>query len=251
MEEDQEGRRRRSGGGGRWKGGRDRWKRRRVVASSHLSPAVRLVSVFVEVDHDPAAGVYEGPPGGVLPRQPGRLDAHVVLQIAEPRPPARVDDVGDAHPSLLHDHVVQAVQREATVRRHEATTQRALPTPAPADEDERGRGRARGTLLEGARARGRTRPSSSRKSNPRAACKGGGAHAQRGGVSGGWRGGCPGDGGGGAEPEDVTTDHLSRVSASQRSRPRARLPLRLVITVFARRSRITTRLIFCTFPHDT
>ena len=229
MEEDQEGRRRRSGGGGRWKGGRDRWKRRRVVASSHLSPAVRLVSVFVEVDHDPAAGVYEGPPGGVLPRQPGRLDAHVVLQIAEPRPPARVDDVGDAHPSLLHDHVVQAVQREATVRRHEATTQRALPTPAPADEDERGRGRARGTLLEGARARGRTRPSSSRKSNPRAACKGGGAHAQRGGLSGGWREGCPGDGGGGAEPEDVTTDHLSRVSASQRSRPRARLPLRLVI----------------------
>ena len=221
MEEDQEGRRRRSGGGGRWKGGRDRWKRRRVVASSHLSPAVRLVSVFVEVDHDAAAGVYEGPPGGVLPRQPGRLDAHVVLQIAEPRPPARVDDVGDAHPSLLHDHVVQAVQREATVRRHETTTQRALPTPAPADEDERGRGRARGTLLEGARARGRTRPSSSRKSNPRAVvlegarargrtrpsssrksnpravCKGGGAHAQRGGVvrgmeggvSGGWRGG--------------------------------------------------------------
>ena len=250
MEEDQEGRRRRSGGGGRWKGGRDRWKRRRVVASSHLSPAVRLVSVFVEVDHDPAAGVYEGPPGGVLPRQPGRLDAHVVLQIAEPRPPARVDDVGDAHPSLLHDHVVQAVQREATVRRHEATTQRALPTPAPADEDERGRGRARGTLLEGARARGRTRPSSSRKSNPRAACKGGGAHAQRGGVSGGWRGGVRGMEGG-AEPEDVTTDHLSRVSASQRSRPRARLPLRLVITVFARRSRITTRLIFCTFPHDT
>ena len=51
--------------------------------------------------------------------------------------------------------------------------------------------------------------------------------------------GGPGDGGGGAEPEDVTTDHLSRVSASQRSRPRARLPLRLVITVFARRSRIT------------
>ena len=42
-------------------------------------------------------------------------------------------------------------------------------------------------------------------------------------------GGCPGDGGRGAEPEDVTTDHLSRVSASQRSRPRARLPLRLVI----------------------
>ena len=43
------------------------------------------------------------------------------------------------------------MQREATVRRHEATTQRALPTPTPADEDERGRGRAR-TLLEGARA---------------------------------------------------------------------------------------------------
>ena len=167
MEEDQEGRRRRSGGGGRWKGGRDRWKRRRVVASSHLSPAVRLVSVFVEVDDDAAAGVYEGPPGGVLPRQPGRLDAHVVLQIAEPRPPARVDDVGDAHPSLLHDHVVQAVQREATVRRHEATTQRALPAAPSADEDERGRGRARGRPLGGARARGRTPSFPTRARGPR------------------------------------------------------------------------------------
>ena len=135
----------------------------------------------------------------------------------------------------------------ATRRRHSAL----FPHPRPPMRTSAGAG-AREEHSSRARARGEGRDP------PRLGSRIQGRRARAaalmhkgGGLSGGWRGGCPGDGGRGAEPEDVTTDHLSRVSASQRSRPRARLPLRLVITVFARRSRITTRLIFCTFPHDT
>ena len=68
----------------------------------------------------------------------------------------------------------------ATRRRHSAL----FPHPRPPMRTSAGAGAREEHSLEGARARGRTRPSSSRKSNPRAACKGGGAHAQRGGVRG-------------------------------------------------------------------
>ena len=139
----------------------------------------------------------------------------------------------------------------ATRRRHSAL----FPHPRPpmrtsagagAREEHSSRARARGEGRDpprlGSRIQGRRARAAALMHNPRAVRGGGGVRGMEGGVRGME---------GGAEPEDVTTDHLSRVSASQRSRPRARLPLRLVITVFARRSRITTRLIFCTFPHDT
>ena len=113
----------------------------------------------------------------------------------------------------------------ATRRRHSAL----FPHPRPPMRTSAGAG-AREEHSSRARARGEGRDP------PRLGSRIQGRRARAaalmhkgGGLSGGWRGGCPGDGGRGAEPEDVTTDHLSRVSASQRSRPRARLPLRLVI----------------------
>ena len=124
----------------------------------------------------------------------------------------------------------------ATRRRHSAL----FPHPRPPMRTSAGAG-AREEHSSRARARGEGRDPPRLGSRIQGRCARAAALMHKGGgLSGGWRGGCPGDGGGGAEPEDVTTDLMSRVSASQRSRPRARPPAER-LALFARRSRITTR----------
>ena len=59
------------------------------------------------------------------------------LGVAEPTPSFFLDDLRDAHPSLLDDHVVEDAQVEPRVGRHQALAQRALPAAPAADENQR------------------------------------------------------------------------------------------------------------------